>query len=67
MSTVLIVDDDPDVLLTLGNILKGAGYGVVQAGNGIEALNQLDKPDLLDLLLTDVIMPVKILFLILRS
>lgn len=57
MSTVMIVDDDPDVLATLGNILKGAGYTVVAAGNGIEALDLLDQGEALDLLLTDVIMP----------
>jgi CheY-like chemotaxis protein len=57
MSTVMVVDDDPDVLATLSNILKSAGYTVVEAGNGIEALNTLDKGEPLDLLVTDIIMP----------
>src|SRR5579859_7408842 len=57
MASVMIVDDDADVLATLASILKVAGHDVVQAGNGIEALNLLDRGDTLDLLLTDVIMP----------
>jgi CheY-like chemotaxis protein len=57
MPTVMVVDDDADVLATLGSILKGAGYSVLEAGNGIEALDLLDRGDPLDLLLTDVIMP----------
>ena len=36
MPTVMIVDDDPDVLATLGNILHGDGYKILQANNGIE-------------------------------
>jgi CheY-like chemotaxis protein len=57
MSTVMVVDDEPDVLMTIGNILKTAGHKVIAAGSGIEALNLLDRSERLDLLLTDVIMP----------
>jgi CheY-like chemotaxis protein len=57
MPTVMIVDDDPDVLATLGNILHGDGYKILRANGGIEALNVLDQGETLDLLLTDVIMP----------
>jgi CheY-like chemotaxis protein len=57
MATVMVVDDDPDVLATLASMLKVSGHAVVEAGNGIEALNVLDRGESLDLLLTDVIMP----------
>ena len=57
MPAIIVVDDDPDVLATLGNVLKAAGHSVVLAGGGIEALNVLDTGRPFDLLLTDVIMP----------
>jgi CheY-like chemotaxis protein len=57
MSTVMVVDDDPDVLTTLSTILKNAGHTVIEAASGVEALDLLDGNASLDLLLTDVIMP----------
>ena len=57
MSRVMVVDDEPDVLDTLGTILSLAGHSVIKVHNGIEALDVLDRGEPLDLLLTDVIMP----------
>jgi len=57
MATIMVVDDDSDVLEIFGKILSGAGHAVVRAGGGIEALNLLDATGSLDLLITDVIMP----------
>ena len=37
-STVLVVDDDPEVRTMLGYALTAEGYNVVAAGNGLEAL-----------------------------
>ena len=53
---VLVVDDEPDVLLLARVILEPAGYRVVEAPNGAAALNVLaeDPPDVL---LLDVRMP----------
>lgn len=39
---ILVVDDDPGVQQTIGSILEDEGYRVVCAGNGHEALAQLD-------------------------
>lgn len=39
--TILVVDDDPGLQLTLRLILEDAGYHVVVAGNGREALATL--------------------------
>ena len=56
--TVLLVEDDPDVQAVLLRILVQAGYEVVIAGDGEEALvmaARMDSPA--DLLITDLIMP----------
>jgi two-component system chemotaxis response regulator CheY len=54
---VLVVDDDPDILDALGEILEVEGYVVDRARNGREALQRLDarQPDLV---LLDLMMPV---------
>jgi two-component system response regulator GlrR len=38
---ILTVDDDPDILLLLGMRLTAAGYHVIPANNGAEALAQI--------------------------
>jgi two-component system KDP operon response regulator KdpE len=55
---VLIVDDEPSILTTMGPLLRSRGYDVVTAVNGRGAIESVerDKPDLivLDLGLPDV-------------
>ena len=55
---ILLVDDEPLVRRVVGRILRGCGYAVVEAANGVEAL-AADQHALepLTLLLTDVVMP----------
>jgi two-component system, cell cycle sensor histidine kinase and response regulator CckA len=56
--TILLVDDDRAVRFIASRILEEAGYGVVQAGDGIEALTYfLEDPYRFDALVTDVVMP----------
>lgn len=57
MAVVMVVDDEPDVLNTLGSIITRAGHNTLKAANGIAALDLLDQNGDLDLLLTDVLMP----------
>jgi len=38
---VLIVDDEPGMLETLGDILRAAGYGVTAVGDGESALAEI--------------------------
>ena len=57
MATVLIVDDDPDVLDALSAVVASAGHAVERAASGLSALDILDRPRPIDLLLTDVVMP----------
>jgi CheY-like chemotaxis protein len=56
--TVLVVDDEPDVRNYLSMILEDAGFNVVTAGDGVEALEMIHerKPDFISL---DLVMPRK--------
>ena len=54
---VLIVEDDPDIRETLGEVLVSAGYETAEAANGLEALaNARSAPP--DLIVLDLMMPV---------
>jgi two-component system chemotaxis response regulator CheY len=54
---VLVVDDDPDILQTLGLCLSSEGYRVLMAANGKEALEILDREHP-SVILLDLMMPV---------
>lgn len=56
MARVLAVDDDPEVLSTLGRVLRRENLDVQLASSGIDALEMLDQ-DQPDLLILDIIMP----------
>jgi len=53
---VLVVDDDQSVRESLKRVLQGAGYEVVLAAGGLEALVRFD-PEQIDLLLLDLSLP----------
>jgi signal transduction histidine kinase/ActR/RegA family two-component response regulator len=56
--TVLIAEDNDQILILGHNLLSRLGYTVLVAENGREALEVLDKQDgRVHLLLTDVVMP----------
>jgi CheY-like chemotaxis protein len=55
--TVLVVDDDHPLLEMASRILTGAGFDVVAARNGSEALDTARSMDRIDLLFTDIFMP----------
>jgi two-component system nitrogen regulation response regulator NtrX len=54
--TILIVDDEPGILNTLSGVLKDAGFSVIVAHDGPEALRLL-RQDLPRLVLLDIWMP----------
>lgn len=56
MPTVMAVDDSATMRQLVSFILKGAGYDVVEAADGMEALG-LAKKNAFHLLITDVNMP----------
>jgi two-component system, cell cycle sensor histidine kinase and response regulator CckA len=53
---VLVVDDEPDICDALKAMLERAGYGVLTARDGYEAIRLLAEHPI-DVLLTDVRMP----------
>jgi signal transduction histidine kinase len=56
--TILIVEDEEDVLKLTGAILRRQGYHVLETTSGEEALKVCkEKKELFHLLLTDVVMP----------
>jgi DNA-binding NtrC family response regulator len=52
-----VVDDDRGVLRLTARMLRRAGYTVLEAGSGLEALLVLDNEPDIRLVLTDVVMP----------
>jgi len=54
--TIMVVDDNPDIITIVKTILEGRGYTVFSAASGPELLNMLpnQKPDLIIL---DIMMP----------
>lgn len=54
--TVMIVDDEPDVLATVAQILDANNYRVIKAKDGQECLEKL-KVELPDVILLDIMMP----------
>ncbi len=56
MRSVLIVDDEPNIVLSLQFLMKKAGFDVRTARDGEEALAEIAR-DAPDLVLLDVMMP----------
>ncbi|MEO1601010.1 MAG: sigma-54 dependent transcriptional regulator [Pseudomonadota bacterium] len=54
--TILVVDDDREMRISLSHLLDKAGYSVVVASNGAEALKALRNSET-DVVLSDVRMP----------
>src|SRR5262245_11980191 len=58
MASILVVEDEPLVLKVCAAILRSCGHRVLEAPNGLEALEVSDRADsLIDLALLDVVMP----------
>jgi CheY-like chemotaxis protein len=53
---ILIIEDDPDIMRLLNRTLSGAGYHVIHACGGEEALRKIEHT-VPDLVLTDLAMP----------
>jgi len=54
--TILLVDDDPAILLTVGDSLQSAGYNVMKAASADEALASVEAKTP-DLIILDIRMP----------
>ncbi len=55
--TVMIVDDSPSIREVVNLTLANAGYNVLEAGHGQEALDVLNGKEV-DLVITDLHMPI---------
>ena len=55
MARILVVDDDPDILLAARMCLEGEGHEVIEAVNGAEGLEKI-KSETPDLIILDVMM-----------
>ena len=55
---ILVIDDDPDIVLYLSTLLQDNGYATVTAANGQEGIDQVraERPDII---LLDITMPEK--------
>ena len=56
MTRILVVDDDSEIREMLRQMLEQAGYDVVDAPNGREAI-RLYRREPTDLIITDIVMP----------
>ncbi|SOE69029.1 PAS/PAC sensor hybrid histidine kinase [Burkholderia sp. D7] len=55
--TVLIVEDEPEVLESAGQLFRNIGYEVVTATSGVDAMAILKRRTDINILFTDVVMP----------
>ncbi len=56
MKSILLVDDAPAVLFSLRSVLEGENFKVLEAGDGVQALDILGT-EAVDLIVTDLWMP----------
>lgn len=57
MVKILIVDDVEGIRQSLQIVLECAGFDILEAENGRDALDALKKTDDVDIVLTDIMMP----------
>ncbi|MEI6631314.1 MAG: response regulator, partial [bacterium] len=53
---VLLVDDEPDLLLVMGKTIESWGYRLIQASNGAEAI-AIVTDNKVDIIILDYLMP----------
>jgi len=57
MKTILLVDDEPEILGILGEILSGLGYTTISKPDAESALSAIRQGAAVDLVITDLRMP----------
>jgi CheY-like chemotaxis protein len=56
-ASILLVEDDDPLRQVIARVLRNAGYEVIEAANGEDALDRYAAHAHIDLLITDVVMP----------
>lgn len=56
MKTIMIIDDSASIRQVVSLTLKGAGYGIIEAVDGQDALNKVNSAEI-NLIICDVNMP----------
>ncbi len=64
--TILVVDDDPDIIAAIKAVLGDAGAEVVTVGDGDSAIDEAGKLDP-DLIILDAMLPKRSGFLVLEA
>ena len=55
---IMVVDDEPDILTTVGQMLEMSGFEVIRAADGKECIQKLNESTSNpDLILLDIMMP----------
>jgi len=58
--TILLADDDPDVMSFMTHLLDGLGYNVLAAANGAEAVDLfIQHKEMINAIILDIMMPIK--------
>jgi CheY-like chemotaxis protein len=55
--TILLIDDDGMITKTIGNLLRKKEYLTEVAESGAQAIEKIQKPTAIDLIVTDIRMP----------
>lgn len=55
-ATILLIDDEPNILKMIGSRLRSNGYHVITASDGTEGFDMI-KEEHPDLIITDILMP----------
>jgi PAS domain S-box-containing protein len=55
--TILVVDDNPEVADVTASLIEQLGYRTLRAENARDALNQLQRGNRINLVLSDIVMP----------
>ncbi len=53
---IMVVDDDPDILITIRKIFENEGYEVFTVDSGIDCINELER-GFNGIILMDIMMP----------
>lgn len=56
MAKILVIDDVPDVRMTIDVALSSGNHEIIEAGSGCEGLKKL-KENCFDVIITDLMMP----------